>query len=376
MGIFNLKYFPIFIETMSKILTIVGARPQFVKAAALSRALKKYKLKEVLVHTGQHFDENMAEIFFREMEIPQPKYNLGINSLSHGAMTGRMLEEIEKVLKVEKPSVVVVFGDTNSTIAGALAASKLHIPVAHVEAGLRSFNMKMPEEINRILTDRISDFLFCPTETAVHNLHAEGFKNFSSTIENIGDVMYDVALHYSQISESRSTILADFNPDKKPFILATLHRQENTDDLKRLNAILEALNILANDFQIVLPLHPRTRNIIKRENIKLAFEPIEPVGYFDMIELLKNCSLVISDSGGLQKEAFFFKKHCLVTRDETEWTELIELGYNFMVGANKELIVSKTAEVAVNNISFSDLPYGDGNAAEKIANCLKENLVT
>lgn len=359
---------------MLKILTIVGARPQFVKAAALSRALKKQGIKEVLVHTGQHFDENMAEIFFREMEIPEPKYNLGINSLSHGAMTGRMLEEIEKVLLVEKPSVVVVFGDTNSTIAGALAASKLHIPVAHVEAGLRSFNRRMPEEVNRILTDRISDFLFCPTETAVKNLHNEAFTNFNCKVENIGDVMYDVALYYSRTSENKSTIIRDLNLNNKPFILATLHRQENTDDLNRLNAIIEAFNNLANKFRIVLPIHPRTRNIIERENIKLAFEPIQPVGYFDMIELLKNCSMVVSDSGGLQKEAFFFNKHCLVTRDETEWTELVDLNYNFMVGANREKIEQKALEIANNRGNFNEKPYGEGNAAEKIASYLKKNL--
>ncbi|AHW59692.1 UDP-GlcNAc3NAcA epimerase [Draconibacterium orientale] len=359
---------------MLKILTIVGARPQFVKAAALSRALKKQGIKEVLVHTGQHFDKNMAEIFFTEMEIPEPKYNLGINSLSHGAMTGRMLEEIEKVLLVEKPSVVVVFGDTNSTIAGALAASKLHIPVAHVEAGLRSFNMHMPEEVNRILTDRISDFLFCPTETAVKNLHNEGFSNFNCKVENIGDVMYDVAMYYSQTSENKSTIIEDLNLKDKPFILATLHRQENTDDLNRLNAIIEAFNNLTDKFHIVLPLHPRTKNIIERENIKLAFQPIQPVGYFDMIELLKNCNMVVSDSGGLQKEAFFFKKHCLVTRDETEWTELVDLNYNFMVGANREAIEQKAIELANVSSKFNEKPYGDGNAAEKIASYLKNNL--
>lgn len=359
---------------MPKILTIVGARPQFVKAAALSRALQKYGMEEVLVHTGQHFDDNMAEIFFREMEIPEPKYNLGINSLSHGAMTGRMLEEIEKVLLVEKPSVVVVFGDTNSTIAGALAASKLHIPVAHVEAGLRSFNMRMPEEINRILTDRISDFLFCPTETAVQNLHLEGFKNFTCKIENIGDVMYDVALYYSRISAGKSTVINELGIEGKPFVLATLHRQENTDDLQRLNAIVDALNTLAEDYRVVLPLHPRTKNILERENIQLAFQPISPVGYFDMIELLKHCSFVISDSGGLQKEAFFFEKHCLVTRDETEWTELVDLNFNFMVGADKDLILEKSKDLTLKQSDFSVKPYGEGNAAEKIVNYLKQNL--
>ena len=360
---------------MLKILTIVGARPQFVKAAALSRALQKEGIEEVLVHTGQHFDKNMAEIFFTEMEIPEPKYNLGINSLSHGAMTGRMLEEIEKVLLVEKPSVVAVFGDTNSTIAGALAASKLHIPVAHVEAGLRSFNMHMPEEVNRILTDRISNFLFCPTEIAVKNLHSEGFNDFNCKVENIGDVMYDVALYYSQTSEKRSTVINDLHLKEKPFILATLHRQENTDDLQRLHAIIDAFNNLNNQFQIVLPLHPRTKHIIERENIKLSFQPIQPVGYFDMIELLKNCSMVVSDSGGLQKEAFFFKKHCLVTRDETEWTELVDLSYNFMVGANREKIERKAIELANDSSKFNEKPYGNGDSALRIAKYLKENLV-
>ncbi len=360
---------------MLKILTIVGARPQFVKAAALSRALKEQGLEEVLVHTGQHFDDNMAEIFFREMEIPRPKYNLGINSLSHGAMTGRMLEEIEKVLLAEQPGAVVVFGDTNSTIAGALAASKLHIPVAHVEAGLRSFNMRMPEEINRILTDRISDYLFCPTETAVQNLDNEGFDNFNCKIENIGDVMYDVALYYSKTSAERSTIFKELGLKDKPFILATLHRQENTDDPVRLNAIISAFNNLSDTFEIVLPLHPRTKNILERENIELSFQPIQPVGYFDMIELLKSCSMVVSDSGGLQKEAFFFKKHCLVTRDETEWTELVDLNYNIMVGASREKIEQKVFEITSSSSEFNEKPYGDGNAAEKIAAYLKDNLI-
>jgi len=359
---------------MPKILTIVGARPQFVKVAALSRALKKFNLEEVLVHTGQHFDENMADIFFRQMEIPEPKYNLGINSLGHGAMTGRMLEEIEKVLLVEKPSVVVVFGDTNSTLAGALAAAKLHIPVAHVEAGLRSFNMKMPEEINRILTDRVSNWLFCPTETAVKNLRREGFDNFNTKIENIGDVMYDVALFYSRISKKHATVLKSLKKDSRPIVLTTLHRQENTDDLARLHSIVDALNELNDEFQVILPLHPRTQKILERENIRLNFEPLEPVGYFDMIELLKNCAFVISDSGGLQKEAFFFKKQCIVIRDETEWTELVELGYNHLVGADKQRILITAGEIKNSNPAFQEKPYGEGNAAKKIALFLKEKL--
>ena len=359
-------------EIMPKILTIVGARPQFIKAAALSRQFANHEINEVLVHTGQHFDDNMAEIFFRQMEIPQPKYNLGIHSLTHGAMTGRMMEEIEKVLLAEKPSVVVVFGDTNSTLAGALAAAKLHIPVAHVEAGLRSFNIKMPEEINRILTDRISNWLFCPTETAVKNLQREGFENFNVKIENIGDVMYDVALFYSQISAKHATVLKSLKKDSRPIVLTTLHRQENTDDLGRLSSIVKSLNELNDEFQVVLPMHPRTKKILERENIRLNFEPLEPVGYFDMIELLKNCAFVITDSGGLQKEAFFFKKQCIVIRDETEWTELVELGYNHLAGAGKQCILKKAGEIKYSNPAFEEKPYGEGDAAKKIALFLRK----
>ncbi len=357
---------------MKKIVTIVGARPQFVKASALSRALQEEGVEELLVHTGQHFDDNMTDIFFRQMEIPEPRYNLGIHSLTHGAMTGRMLGEIEKVLLFEKPSAVVVYGDTNSTLAGALAAAKLHIPVAHVEAGLRSFNMNMPEEINRILTDRISTYLFCPTETAVANLKLEGFDNFPSQVISCGDVMYDVALYYSRKSAEMSRILQDLNPDQKPFVLATLHRQENTDDPARLSEILNALNELSENYRIVLPLHPRTRKIIVEKELSLNFEPIEPVGYFDMAELLKYCSFVITDSGGLQKESYFFEKHCLVVRDETEWTELVDLGYNFLVGADKAKIIQKSWEVRNIVRQFDARPYGNGDAAALIARKLKE----
>jgi len=359
---------------MPKILTIVGARPQFVKSAALSRQLNKVGLDEVLVHTGQHFDENMAEIFFRQMDIPEPKYNLGINSLSHGAMTGRMLEDIEKILLKERPDSVVVFGDTNSTLAGALAARKINIPVAHVEAGLRSFNMRMPEEINRILADRISDFLFCPTQTAVDNLVKEGYGDFDNKVENVGDVMYDVALYYSQFSSDRATLSDEILNNQKPVVLVTLHRQENTDDLNRLNSIFTALNILSSDFNIILPIHPRTKKIVEKEGIDLNFKPIDPVGYFNMIELLKKCAFVISDSGGLQKESFFFKKQCLIIRDETEWTELVKLGYNHIVGADTDLIFNMANKVSVNKVSFNHKPYGDGNAAVKIAESLNRFL--
>jgi UDP-GlcNAc3NAcA epimerase len=357
---------------MRKIVTIVGARPQFIKASALSRAFREIGIHEVLVHTGQHFDDNMADIFFRQMEIPEPDYNLGVHSLSHGAMTGRMLEEIEKILLIEKPSALMVYGDTNSTLAGALAAVKLHIPVAHVEAGLRSFNLKMPEEINRILTDRISSFLFCPTEKAVENLKNEGFDHFPAQVFNSGDVMYDVALHYGKISPLKSRIIHDLKLADNPFILATLHRQENTDNPVRLSELCKALNALSQKSPIVLPLHPRTRKVLENSNIILSFDPIDPVGYFDMVELLKNCSFVLTDSGGVQKETFFFKKHCLVARDETEWTELVDLGYNFIVGADKDKILEGSQLVTRLNKSFEETPYGNGDAALKIAGILKE----
>ena len=356
---------------MQKIVTIVGARPQFIKASALSRALAVEGVREIIVHTGQHFDENMADIFFRQMDIPEPVYNLGIHSLLHGAMTGRMMEEIEKILLLENPDAVVVYGDTNSTLAGALAASKLHIPVAHVEAGLRSFNMKMPEEINRILTDRIATWLFCPTEAAVENLKAEGFDHFPSHVMLTGDVMYDVALHYSRISAERSDILETLSLTGSKFILVTLHRQENTDDMARLKEILGALEELSKTYKIVLPLHPRTRKILKDNDMIPGFPVIDPVGYFDMVELLKNCDFVITDSGGLQKEAFFFGKHCLVARDETEWIELVELGCNTLVGASKEAILENSALPGNRLERFKARPYGNGDAALQIARILK-----
>jgi UDP-GlcNAc3NAcA epimerase len=349
-----------------KIITIIGARPQFVKAATISRALTKTNIEEILVHTGQHFNYEMSELFFDEMEIPKPKYNLGINSLSHGAMTGRMLEKIEKVLIIEKPDWVIVYGDTNSTLAGALAASKLKIPVAHVEAGLRSFNLEMPEEINRILTDRISKLLFCPTITSVKNLHNEGFQQFECKIEQVGDVMYDAALYYSQKSATVSHIIENKSLNNQKFVLVTLHRQENTDNLNRLKQIISALNTIHKDMQIVLPVHPRTRKILEQTCIETHFTPIDPVSYFDMIELLKNCSLVMTDSGGLQKEAFFFRKNCITLRDQTEWTELIDGGYNLLVGAeHKNILTAFTSMLKVEN-DFENRLYGDGDAAKQI----------
>lgn len=351
-----------------KLLTIVGARPQFIKAAAVSRVVARTKnLQEVMVHTGQHFDKNMSDVFFQEMEIPHPDYNLDINSMTHGAMAGRMLEEIEKVLIKEKPGIVMVYGDTNSTIAGALAARKLHIKVAHVEAGLRSFNMRMPEEINRILTDRISDLLFCPTDTAVNNLKKEGFEQYGCKIVKNGDVMYDTAIYYAGKSSKKSNIIKQLGLKKKPFILTTIHREENTDNRKNLQSIIEALNQINKEAAIIFPVHPRTQNCMKKAGIVPGFTPIAPVGYFDMIELLKNCSLVITDSGGLQKEAFFFKKFCLTIREQTEWTELVDNGVNFIVGMEKEKIYKQFRALFKAPFTSKSVLYGKGNAAKIIA---------
>jgi len=281
---------------MKRLITIVGARPQFIKAATLSRQFGLMGVDEKIIHTGQHFDANMSDVFFEEMEIPRPAFQLDIHGLNHGSMTGRMLEEIEKILLNEKPEGVLVYGDTNSTLAGALAAVKLHIPVVHVEAGLRSFNMAMPEEINRILTDRISNLLLCPTDTAVNNLKKEGFDNFDLKIVENGDVMQDAAMYYASIAEQKSTILN--KTGLKQFVLATIHRQENTDNPENINNIISALNKINNEIPVVLPMHPRTRNMLRTLNITAKFTIIEPVGYLDMIMLLKNCELVITDSGG------------------------------------------------------------------------------
>lgn len=353
-----------------KILTIVGARPQFIKAAALSRELGlRSGVEEVIVHTGQHFDANMSDVFFSEMDIPKPKHNLHIHSLGHGAMTGRMLEGIEGLLMTEKPNILLVYGDTNSTIAGALAAKKLHIPVGHVEAGLRSFNMKMPEEINRILTDRISDHLFCPTQTAVDNLMREGFDGFDCQIHRSGDVMQDAALYYAKTSSERSNVIAEQELEAG-FVLATIHRAENTDDPERLGGIIRALNEINQERRVICPLHPRTRNLLETQGVQPEFTVLDPVGYFDMIELLKAASMVMTDSGGLQKEAYFFQNPCVTMRDETEWTELVANGYNITVGANAEHILSAYTQMRNASLDFSKDLYGGGKAAASIADIL------
>lgn len=348
---------------MKRIITIVGARPQFVKAATLSREFVRADIDEKIIHTGQHFDANMSEVFFTEMEIPQPAYQLDINGVGHGAMTGRMLEGIEKILLAEKPEGVLVFGDTNSTLAGALAAAKLHIPVIHVEAGLRSFNMQMPEEINRILTDRISSVLFCPTDAALKNLAAEGFDNLPVKIVKNGDVMQDAAIYYARKASEKATVL-NLLPVKR-FVLATVHRQENTDDPDHLKGIIEGLNAIHREVPVVLPLHPRTRNILQQSGLSVDFITIDPVGYFDMISLLQNCEMVVTDSGGVQKEAFFFGKFCITLREQTEWVELVEQGFNRLAGSNPLLLADAFDHFRNTTADFSVNLYGGGKAAEK-----------
>ncbi len=344
---------------------MVGARPQFIKAAAVNRVITHFNdIQEIIIHTGQHFDTNMSDIFFEEMDIPKPNYYLNINSLSHGAMTGQMLEKIETVLLKEQPDWVIVYGDTNSTIAGALAAKKLHIKVAHVEAGLRSYNMAMPEEINRILTDRISDLLFCPTDTAINNLKKEGFDTFNCKVIKSGDVMHDAAIYYSKKERKPDIDIPDH------FILATIHRAENTDDSKRLGAILEALDEIAKEIPVILPLHPRTAKIIQNSKFKIQhLTIINPVGYLEMVFMLNRCQLVMTDSGGLQKEAFFFKKPCITLRDETEWVELIEQGFNTLAGANKNKILESYHLVSF-DLDFNIDLYGNGKASENIISTL------
>jgi UDP-GlcNAc3NAcA epimerase len=324
-----------------KIVTILGARPQFIKAGSVSREILRLQqsgeeIKEVIIHTGQHYDVNMSDVFFKELKIPKPNYFLGIGGKTHGAMTGQMIEKIEEILVKEKPEWVIVYGDTNSTLAGAIAASKLHIKIAHIEAGLRSFNMQMPEEVNRILTDRISSLLFCPTKLAVDNLTNEGVNNWNTNASVIlsGDVMLDGAVFYKDFAQKPidMNILDDF-------VLCTIHRAENTDDTTKLNNIVSALNEIAKEKQVILPLHPRTKSILEQGSYDVSnLTIIDPVGYLNMVWLIDNCSLVMTDSGGLQKEAFFFAKPCITMRDETEWVELVNNGFNVVVGANKEKI--------------------------------------
>lgn len=361
-----------------KILTIVGARPQFIKASAVSRALAAVPdIHETLVHTGQHYDYGMSEVFFDELNIPQPHYNLGIGSGTHGQQTGKMLIEIEQVLLKEKPDIVVVYGDTNSTLAGAIAAAKLHISIAHVEAGLRSFNRQMPEEINRVLTDHVSDYLFTPTDIAAQHLKEEGLN--PAKIFPVGDVMYDVALYSSQKAEKYSHILETLNLKPKSFCLTTIHRAENTDNHQRLKNIFDALIELSKTILVVLPLHPRTRKALKEtdyfEQVEQSMQLIEPIGYLDMINLERNARLILTDSGGVQKEAFFFKVPAIVLRDETEWIELLDIGFNRLVPpSNKLKMLTAILEHLSLDVARHKFPnlYGDGNAADKISKIISD----
>lgn len=348
-----------------KIITILGARPQFIKAAAVS-AVFKDSVNEILVHTGQHYDPNMSEVFFDELNIPKPKYHLNVGSGSHGAMTGAMLIAIEEVLIEEKPDFVMVYGDTNSTIAGALAASKMLIPVIHVEAGLRSFNKVMPEEQNRILTDHISELLFVPTQTAIENLKNEGI---TKGVHLVGDVMFDGILHFKKIAQEKSTILSSLNVAEKEFILCTIHRAENTNDINRLKAIFNALN--ASEEKIILPLHPRTLKYVTDYGITISehVRIIEPIGYLDMVRLESAAKKILTDSGGVQKEAFFLGVPCITMRDETEWVETVENGWNFIVGANEDKI--KDAILNFHPESPRKDYFGQGDAVGKMIEIIK-----
>jgi UDP-GlcNAc3NAcA epimerase len=349
-----------------KILSIVGARPQFIKAAAVSNVLRT-EHEEILVHTGQHYDENMSKVFFEELQIPKPDYDLGIGSGGHGHQTGNMLIKLEDIYIKEKPDLVLVYGDTNSTLAGALCASKLLIPVAHVEAGLRSFNKKMPEEQNRILTDHISSLLFVPTNTAIKNLESEGIVN---NVFNVGDVMYDAVEHFKSIAEEKSNIINKLGIGKNEYILTTIHRAENTNDINRLKSIIMALNESKDIF--VLPLHPRTKKYIESYNLNLNknIKIIEPVGYLDMISLEMNAVKIVTDSGGVQKEAYFMSKPCVTLRDETEWIETVDMGWNILVGTDVEKIIS-AIETFIPSGKKVDI-FGDGTASNKILNTIKE----
>ena len=374
-----------------KILTVVGARPQFIKAAAVNRAIeelnkRRKRIRKIWVHTGQHYDYLMDKVFFEELKLPKPDYHLGVGSGSHAKQTGLILERIEVVLQKEKPEVVMVYGDTNSTLAGALAAAKLNIPVAHVEAGLRSYNRTMPEEVNRLVTDHLSTLLFCPTDQAVRNLLKEGIKDGETqVVKKVGDVMYDSILFYSKIAEKKSTILHTLNlvnprsAIRVPkYYLATLHRAENTDDPKRLESILKALNEIGEKTPVILPLHPRTKKMMKVYRLFSKFKNIkfiEPVSYLDMLQLEKNAKAILTDSGGIQKEAYWLKVPCLTLREETEWLETINSGWNVLTGTNAKRIVGGVGHLEKRRkYPKGRKIYGDGKASQKIVKILMRHF--
>jgi UDP-GlcNAc3NAcA epimerase len=379
-----------------KILTIIGARPQFIKAAALSRAIRNRfsdKITEVIVHTGQHYDNNMSRVFFEEMEIPKEDYNLQAGSGTHGKQTAAMLSGIEELLLKEKPDCVVLYGDTNSTLAGAVAAAKIHIPVVHIEAGLRSFNKSMPEEINRIVCDHCSTLLFSPTKNGYVNLVKEGFSEFNKApytadnpkIYHCGDVMYDNAIHFSELAEKKSDILKQYGLSPNNYILATIHRDNNTDDPERFASIFLSLNkiSLENKLKVVLPLHPRTSKALQSNLKKEVYDAmrsnpnfvmIPPASFFEMIVLEKNCMLVCTDSGGVQKEAFFFKKPCIILRPETEWIELVESQTAILTDVDEKKIMNAFIQFRnKKNLTFPPI-FGDGHASEFICQEIVKNF--
>jgi len=377
-----------------KIVTVIGARPQIIKAAALSRAIKEHfkkEVDEVIVHTGQHYDDNMSQVFFDELGIPQPDYNLGVGSASHGVQTARMIEGIEEILLKEKPDYLVLYGDTNSTLAGAIAASKIHVPIVHIEAGLRSFNKSMPEEINRICCDHCSTLLFSPTSTGFKNLINEGFNPDNKrrfTIDNAGiyhcgDVMYDNSKHFANIADKKSQILDKEGLKGTDYILCTIHRDNNTDKPERLNAIFKALLKISESKMVVLPLHPRTSKLLNTNLEKDLYDKITnsknirilpPASFLDMIVLERHAQMVVTDSGGVQKEAFFFQKPCLILRSETEWKEIVECGAAVITDADEQKIIDSFNNFVENPPHKFPEIFGDGKAAEFICKEMLENL--
>ncbi len=380
---------------MIKLLTIIGARPQIIKAAAISRKIAWHfhdQISEKILHTGQHYDSNMSDIFFKELGIPSPNYNLGVGSGSHGIQTAKMIEGIEEILQKETFDGIIVYGDTNSTLAGAIAASKLHVPIFHVEAGLRSFNMEMPEEVNRIVCDQLSSILFAPTQTAMDNLQRERFSDTLTIfpngkkrmVINSGDVMYDNSLYYSQLSNTHSTIVKDLKLQNKNFILSTIHRNNNTDDPTRLEAIIKAFLSISEKEQIriVLPLHPRTAKVLPNNLSSLTYNHLKwspwiqitpPVSFFDIIELEKHCTLVMTDSGGVQKEAFFFEKPCVILRPETEWIEIVNHHAGIIADADYNKILDAYNTLSTRKVIFPPL-FGDGHAAKIILQSICDYL--
>ncbi|MBW1958883.1 MAG: UDP-N-acetylglucosamine 2-epimerase (non-hydrolyzing) [Deltaproteobacteria bacterium] len=353
-----------------KVVSIVGARPQFIKASPVSKALRQTEHQEFIIHTGQHYDYEMSRVFFDELELTEPHVNLEVGSRSHGKQTGEMLMQIDNVLLTEKPDCVLVYGDTNSTLAGALAAVKLHIPVAHAEAGLRSFNREMPEEHNRVLTDHMSDLLFCPSKTAVKNLEHEGI---TRGVHLVGDVMYDSILHNINLAERNSDVLDRLKLQPRCYALATVHRAENTDHPDRLRNIIEALALINQETQVIFPVHPRTKQYLRDSELKiqnLKLKTIDPIPYLDMLLLEKNAHVILTDSGGVQKEAYWFNVPCVTLREQTEWVELVEHGANTLAGSNRKTIYQAYRTMTGKKIDSNPELYGNGKASQKIVEIL------